>query len=222
MFRRINKRKKGFTLVETFIAIGMATGLIILVLKMFTLLRGNVAKGTVDLQNLQDARAVINSLRRDYSCAIPSYGNDTRDNIAMVKADPIWSNSDWNSANHPSGTTVARPVIFSDSDIEFCKKVINPDGSVGVERIQYAFDSVSKTLNRISSPSGKRQTFKGIESIKFDLYYHPSNEIIPMLLVTMNIQTTESNQTRVLPLTTTLSSNIIPSELENLDWNWIE
>lgn len=213
-----SKNKKGFTLIEIVIAIGLATALIALVMQMFSLLRGDVARGTVDLQNLQDARLVINSLRRDFSCSIPIYGTDSIDKKDEIRADPIWNISEWNPPS--AGVDASKPVLYSGTDIQFCKKDIEADGSVKIETIQYSFDPTSKTLNRISSPSGERRTFKGIASIKFDLYYHPLKEDIPMLLVSMNIQTTESNQTKVLPLTTTISSNIITTDVENLDWNW--
>ena len=86
-------RKTGFTLVETVIAVGMATAIIILVLKLTSVIRGDVAKGTVDLQNLQDARLIINLLRRDFSSATPLY--DTDENIDINKYLKIFENIYW-------------------------------------------------------------------------------------------------------------------------------
>ena len=61
--------------------------------------------------------------------------------------------------------------------------------------------------------------FKGMENIKFDVYYHPLREDVPMLLVSMIIKTKESNETKELPLNTTICSSIVNKDLVNLDWN---
>ena len=87
---RLRKKIKGFTLVESIIAIGMASALIILVMKLTSAIRGDVVKGTVDLQNLQDARLVINSLRRDFTCAMPYYDpSDKQEDIDSVRNNPV-------------------------------------------------------------------------------------------------------------------------------------
>ena len=91
-------------------------------------------------------------------------------------------------------------------------------GNLVMDEIYYVFDPVSKTLNRHSSIYGETK-FKGMESIEFGLYYHPLEENVPLLLVSMIIQTTESHETKMLPLTTTICSSIVNKDLVNLDWN---
>ena len=111
MFR---KQKKGFTLVETCVAIGLAAGLIILVMKLVGIIHGDVAKGTVDLQNLQEARLVINALRRDFVCATPLY--DTSEAIDVrdeVRADPVLY------ANSISGAHKSRPIVVNSHEKAF-------------------------------------------------------------------------------------------------------
>ena len=209
MFNKNNK--KAFTLIEVVVAIAMAAGLLILVLKMFGYIRGDVAKGTVDLQNLQDARLVINSLRRDFTCAIPIY--DTSESITIrdeVRANPILKASTF-TKNQKS-----RPIIISNTEINF--GILDKSGNL--KEVHYYFNPTTKTLNRRSTDGEK--AFKGIENINFELYYHPIKEElhIPMLLVTILIKTKESNVTRELPITTTMCSTVISKDVENLDWNW--
>lgn len=207
-----NIYKKGFTLVETVIAVGMATALIILVVNLSSVIRGDVAKGTVDLQNLQDARIIINSLRRDFSSATPLY--DTGEDIEIrdkVRNDPVRYITKYNA--HKS-----RPIILNEHDIVFCKTTVDSSGNRTREEIHYSFDAVSKVLNRHSSSGNK--VFKGLEDIKFDLYFHQLNEDVPMILVTMLIKTKEGNETKELELTTTICSSIINNDIANLDWNW--
>lgn len=206
-------RKKGFTLVETVISVGMAAGIIILVMNLASVIRGDVAKGTVDLQNLQEARLVINSLRRDFSSATPLY--DDSENFAIrdeIRNDPMLYASTYTA--HKS-----RPIVLNSHDIIFCKTTANSDGNKTREDIHYSFDSTSKVLNRQSSVTGKK-VFKGMEDIKFDLYYHPLNDEVPMILVTMLIKTKEANETKELELTTTICSSIVNRDVTNLYWNW--
>lgn len=205
-------RKKGFTLVEAVIAMGMAAGIIILVMNLASVIRGDVAKGTVDLQNLQEARLVINSLRRDFSSAIPLY--DSSEDIKIrdqIRNDPMLYASTYTA--HKS-----RPIILNGQDIIFCKTTADNSGNRTREEIHYSFDPVSKVLNRQSASGNK--VFKGMESIKFDLYYHPLNDEVPMILVTMLIKTKEANETKELELTTTICSSIVNRDVTNLTWNW--
>lgn len=203
--------KKAFTLIEVVVAVAMAAGLLILVMKMFGYIRGDVAKGTVDLQNLQDARLVINSLRRDFTCAVPIY--DSSESLTIrdeVRANPILKTSTF-TKNQKS-----RPIIVSNTEINF--GILDKSGNLN--EVHYYFNPTTKTLNRKSSEGEK--AFKGIENIYFELYYHPLKDKIqiPMLLVTILIKTKDSNVTRELPITTTMCSSVISKDIENLDWNW--
>ena len=208
------KKIKGFTLVESIFALGMATALIILVIQLSSFIRGDVAKGTVDLQNLQDARLVLNSLRRDFTCAMPYYDSEDNDEaIDSVRNNPVLFAETYNDDSKKS-----KPIIIHNGHLNFFKPVYNSDGSLGMEEIYYVFDPTSKTLNRHGSISGKK-TFKGMESINFGLYYHPLQDDVPMLLVSMIIKTTEGNETKTLPLTTTICSSVVNKDITNIEWN---
>lgn len=207
------RRKKGFTVAETVIAVGMAAAIIILVVKLSGVIRGDVAKGTVDLQNLQDARIVINALRRDFSSATPLYdSNEKMDVRDEVRNDPVLYAQTY--TKHSS-----RPIVLNNHDILFCKTTADSAGNRTREDIQYSFDPASKVLNRHSNINGNR-TFKGMEDITFDLYYHPLNDEVPMILVTMVIKTEEAHETKELELTTTICSSIVNHDVTNLEWNW--
>lgn len=206
------KRKKGFTLVETVVAVGLAAAIIALVMKLSGIIRGDVAKGTVDLQNLQDARLVINSLRRDFSSATPLYDSNEKMEVREeVRTDPVLYATSY--TKHSS-----RPIVLNSHDIIFCKNTSDSGGNRVREEIQYSFDPSSKVLNRHSASGNK--AFKGMEDIKFDLYYHPLNDEVPMILVTMKIKTEEAHETKELELTTTICSAVVNHDVTNLEWNW--
>ena len=211
---RLRKKIKGFTLVESIIAIGMASALIILVMKLSSAIRGDVAKGTVDLQNLQDARLVINSLRRDFTCAMPYYDpDDKQEDIDSVRNNPVLFTETYNDTSKKS-----RPIIIHKYHLNFVKPVYDSAGNLTMEDILYAFDGANRTLIRHSSISGDKN-FKGMDNIEFGLYYHPLETDTPMLLVSMIIRTTEGGETKSLPLTTTICSSIVNKDIVNLDWN---
>ncbi|MDD3002112.1 MAG: hypothetical protein PHF29_10195, partial [Candidatus Riflebacteria bacterium] len=63
--------KRAFTLVEISISIVIAIGVFFSVYRFLSNTRQQYMYGTVNLQNLQEARLAINSLRRDFSCACP-------------------------------------------------------------------------------------------------------------------------------------------------------
>ena len=211
---KLRKKIKGFTLVESIIAIGMASALIILVMKLSSAIRGDVVKGTVDLQNLQDARLVINSLRRDFTCAMPYYDpSDKQEDIDSVRNNPVWYAETYTDSSKKS-----KPIIIYKYHLNFVKPVYDSSGNLNMEEITYVFDGMNKTLIRHSSISGDKH-FKGMDNIEFGLYYHPVETDIPMLLVSMTIRTTEAGETKTLPLTTTMCSNIVNKDIVNLDWN---
>ena len=211
---KLRKKIKGFTLVESIIAIGMASALIILVMKLSSAIRGDVVKGTVDLQNLQDARLVINSLRRDFTCAMPYYDpSDKQEDIDSVRNNPVWYAETYTDSSKKS-----KPIIIYKYHLNFVKPVYDSSGNLNMEEITYVFDGMNKTLIRHSSISGDKH-FKGMDNIEFGLYYHPLETDIPMLLVSMTIRTTEAGETKTLPLTTTMCSNIVNKDIVNLDWN---
>ena len=211
---KLRKKIKGFTLVESIIAIGMASALIILVMKLSSAIRGDVAKGTVDLQNLQDARLVINSLRRDFTCAMPYYDpSDKQEDIDSVRNNPVLF-----AETYSDSAKKSKPIIIHNHHLNFVKPAYDSSGNLTFEEITYVFDGMNRTLIRHSSISGDKH-FKGMDNIEFGLYYHPLQTDTPMLLVSMIIRTSEGGESKTLPLTTTMCSSIVNKDIVNLDWN---
>ena len=215
MKSKINKL--GFTMVEVTVAVGMAAALLIFALQMTSSVRSDVAKGTVDLQNLQNAREVINYLRRDFICAIPTYyQSETTEIKDETRAQPmIFVSGAYGSAHN------TKPIIVSKHDVFFSKKEFDSSRNVVIKAVQYTFDPTTQTLVRLVREDGKdsNKVFKDIKNITFDLYHHPLNENVPMLLVSMQVETKESNKTNDLELTTTICSSITNRDVVNLDWN---
>ncbi|HAE39001.1 MAG TPA: hypothetical protein DCG57_10240 [Candidatus Riflebacteria bacterium] len=206
-------KRQGFTLVEMLVAFSLAVAVIIMALKLSSTVRTNVVAGTVDLQNLQQARAAINSIRRDFLVAHPSIdyseGTDIREEI---RSKPIIS------ASHFSARQKSRPVIIAENEIHLFKSTLDENGRKKVEEISYIFDSAEKSLFRVSGDVKKQ--FSGIENVKFVLYQHQLNKKIPLVWVSLMVTHQEGGESRQLEIATTIVSSIIDHDLNNRHWNW--
>lgn len=205
-------RRSAFTLVETLVAIVLATCLIILVMQLSGIVRTNVTRGGADLKNLQTARAAVNCLRRDFLTAIPMYvpadGLDTRE---QIRGNPI------ETANQ-TVTQQSQPIIVSEHAILFFSNALNEAGNKTVKKITWAFDPENKALVR---NAGDRITrFPGIEKASFARYYHPLNQRVPMIWVNFSVKSIENGESKELALATTIASAIISQDINNPFWNW--
>ncbi|MBP5470959.1 MAG: hypothetical protein J6Z11_17150, partial [Candidatus Riflebacteria bacterium] len=153
MKSKINK--SGFTLVEVAIAVGMAAALLAFAMKMTSSVRGDVAKGTVNLQNLQNARKVINYLRRDFICAIPTYDhNESMEITDEVRAEPmVYVAGAYDNAHN------TKPIMVSKHDVFFSKKEFDSSRNVVIKAVQYTFDPTNHTLIR-GTNNGSNKVFK--------------------------------------------------------------
>lgn len=202
-----------FTLVETIVGFALAAALIIFVMQFARMARSSVAKGDVDLQNLQESRAAINSLRRDLLVATPVYipadGLDAREEI---RRNPILVTDQFSKQQK------SRPVIVSEHEIHFCRYSLDENGKKTTENISYIFDGNEKSLVRISL-AGKK-VFTGIENVRFSVYFHSINSGIPLLWVVLTVENNEGGESKKLELATTIASSIISQDLNNFHWNW--
>ncbi|MBU1106045.1 MAG: type II secretion system GspH family protein [Candidatus Riflebacteria bacterium] len=208
-----NHNNRAFTLVETLVGFALATALIILVMQLGRITRASVAKGDVDLQNLQEARSAINSLRRDFLVATPLYNtSDGLDIREEIRNNPVLT-SDRFSKQQKS-----RPVIVSDQEIHFCRYTLDQNGNKTIEEISYVFDKTDKSLIR-TTLSGKK-VFTGIENARFSVYSHSLDPRVPLLWVALTVENKESGESKKLELATTIASSIISQDLNNSHWNW--
>ncbi len=202
-----------FTLVETLVAFFLATALIVLLMQLSGGVRTGVVRGDVDLQNLMEARAAINSIRRDFLVATPRF--EARDGIDMreqIRHNPVVPQDKLKTIFLSSPVTVAEHALF------FCRQVVDEAGNQTSEEVSYTFDESEKTLVR-TSPTGVKK-FAGIENSRFSIYFHPLKPEIPMVWVSITVKNIEGGESRQLEIATTIASSIISQDLNNLHWNW--
>jgi len=208
-----SSRIQGFTLVEILVAFSLAVAVITISLKLSSYVRTNFVAGTVDIDNLQQARAAINSIRRDFLVAHPSIepseGTDIREKIR---------NNPMILTSHFSARQKSRPVIISDKEIHLFKSRLDENGRKQIEEISYVFDAAEKSLVRVSGDVRKQYT--GIENVKFVLYPHQLNKKISMVWISILASHQESGESRQLEIATTIASSIIGSDLNRQYWNW--
>lgn len=243
----IKNNKRAFSLIE--ISIGLILSCMVLfgAYSFFTYTRQQYMYGTVNLQNLEDARMAINYLRRDFSCACPFL--DYLYDKSNLLEDGSWKNN----VNPYEELQKLRKNIFNfvstsgnsiiiDKDqsmaMEFYKFVFDP-GELErpqmskVEKVHYEFDKQARTLIR-SSQKGATVTFKGIEDVKFDLYLlsikldedrYKENSVmdVPVLWVSMKIHEGkekygDTKKVQPLEISTSITSPYITSWMHNRRW----
>lgn len=215
--------RTGFTMVEMLVTVGVGMMLFLMVSKFLSGTRFQFMHGTVNLQNLQDARLAINHLRRDFSSACIYFGsNRTANSYKDVRA--LQRKTFSNPGTPVTSPTEKLITVNSPHEIAFFRfDFASPGEKPVVERIVYQFHSASKTLTRHSS--SRNIEFKGFEEVEFRLFCHRLNPDVPMLWARFLIHEGEniygtSNIGKSLELTTTISSPFLTSNLQNLPWNF--
>ncbi|HAE38832.1 MAG TPA: hypothetical protein DCG57_09365, partial [Candidatus Riflebacteria bacterium] len=82
---KLRVKKRGFTFVETAMSVGIALVVFLMIYRFMSSTRQHYMYGTVNLQNLQEARMAINYLRRDFSCATPYIGGQGQVNFPNMQ-----------------------------------------------------------------------------------------------------------------------------------------
>lgn len=223
---------KGFTLVEAMISLAIATLILFTVYRFLASTRHHYMYGTVNLQNLQEARLAINSIRRDFSCACPRINypptaleisgsadvmHTAYENLQKLRKQIFMTSS---YTNNDRGELIQ----VGNSDLCFYTFVYGgTNEKPKVEQIRYNFDPSDKTLTRIGG-DGSLRKFTGFENVLFELYLHDLNSAIPILWVRFKIHEGEkygdSDIGTALELTTSIASPHINSTLSNNFWRY--
>ncbi|HOY67253.1 MAG TPA: hypothetical protein PLP29_10200 [Candidatus Ozemobacteraceae bacterium] len=220
-FRRPFRGRTAFTLVEMIASMAVAFFIFLLIYKLLAGVRSHYMYGTVNLQNLQDARLAINYLRRDFASACPRfksvtgasdgylYVNRLRKNI--FKDPPAWD------------PRYGDPIQVTPNGVAFFRFEFDAGARPNVEQVQYQFDAATKTLKR--KYRGAERVFRGFETVEFRVYTHMVNPGVPLLWVRLLIHEGQqmygsTNIGKPLELTTTISSNFVSSSLNHLTWNY--
>ncbi len=201
--------RKAFTLLESLVGCCIIVLLFYVVFKIMGFIGHNVIKETSELQNLQNVRSAINSIRRDFIVATPKYvaDGDFGDNY-NIKLEPIISESYNKDGPQPMQIQIDNLLLY--------RKTLSGD----YEEISYVFNENDQMLIRTST-LGKERRYTGIKKVEFKLYYLDSqlNPYIPVLWVSMTVENGHGNDTKTLTVGTSLAANTICQDLNNLYWN---
>ncbi len=219
--RRYGKSRSAFTLIEMISSMAVAMLVFLLIYKLLAGVRTHYLYGTVNLQNLQDARLAINFLRRDFSSACPRFKKVASSSDGYIYVNRLRKNI----FKDPPGwdPQYGDPIQVSANALSFFRYEFDGGSSPHVEQVQYLFDPATKTLKR--KYKGAERGFKGFEAVEFKVYTHMINPGVPLLWVRLLIHEGQqmygsTNIGKPLELTTTISSNFISSSLNHLTWNY--
>lgn len=222
-----NITKTGFTFVELLVAIALAVLLFMMAYNLMSGTRAHYQHGTVNLQNLQEARMAINYIRRDFSSAAIGIEQGVANITSIQQAKlcmfqvPDWADKD--------GITLIQLSAENDSSsiklprFVFDSNAITPQ----LEIVAYTHDAQSLTLCRqVISADGKvvsTKNFSGILEVKFSIYTHRLNPNVPFLWVKLLVHEGLSGSKEYgtpLALTASISSPFITSLAKHRDWRF--
>lgn len=213
--------RQGMTFVELSVSVGIALVVFLMIYRFLSSTRHHYMYGTVNLQNLQEARLAVNYLRRDFSCACPRIEDpDVSGYVNLQKVrNQVFVTSSWPSSGdgeliqiYPHGLLFHKFAFGS------------PDEKPRVELIRYEFDQAARTLIR-HSQDGRIQKFSGFEDVEFQLYAHQLNPKVPVLWARFKVHEGENiygkdSIGKELELTTSITSPFITSSVNNKYWRY--
>lgn len=214
--------KKGMTFVELILSLGIALMVFLMIYRFMSGTRQHYMYGTVNLQNLQEARLAVNYLRRDFSCACPRIDDPSAPggfvNLQKLR-NQMFMSSSWTTAGGGDLIQVLPHGLL------FHKFVFgSPDEMPRVEMVRYEFDPAARTLTR-QTEDGNIQKFSGFEDVEFKLYTHHLNPKVPILWARFKVHEGETiygteEIGKALELTTSISSPFITSSVNNKYWRY--
>lgn len=212
---------RAFTIPELLVSVLISSMAVLMVFKLMSLMQSYWFIGTVNLNQLQEARLAINYLRRDFAAACPRFS--PQDPIKIMKElrrDPI--RFDMGAVQGQNSA----PIQVSKDGLTFFRYTFETvDGKSGtpVEQISYNFDKNSRILTRTTS-SNVLVRFKGIQDVQFKVYVTRANPAVPLLSVKLTVFD-EENAAKVknatsLDISTTVSSSFMAGCLNHPSWNF--
>ncbi|PKL42882.1 MAG: hypothetical protein CVV41_12710 [Candidatus Riflebacteria bacterium HGW-Riflebacteria-1] len=220
---KLREKKRGFTFVETAMSVGIALVVFLMIYRFMSSTRQHYMYGTVNLQNLQEARMAINYLRRDFSCATPYIGGQGQVNFPnMQKArNFVFETPGWTPIN-------AVNLIKLDSDSISIPKFAfgSPDEEPRIEYVTYTYETGNVLSRKLVDATGVLKNevkFSGIESVEFKMYTHQLNPNVPVLWVRLLVLDKSYGTGEIgkaLEVTASISSPFITSLVNNRNWRF--
>lgn len=176
-------RRAGVSLVELLVTLGLFLLLLMLVMGISDDVRLGFRRGTVNLQNLQEARLALASLRRDFLAAVPVLSlQDPAPVRQRIRRRPLLAIAQGQAANHSS-----EPILVAPQELSF-RMVTGFDAAANpvLEPVRYTYDAGRQELQRVTP--NRTMTFKGVRSLCFSLVAHAAADQIPRVWVAMEVQ----------------------------------
>lgn len=208
------------TFVEITISIVLALVVFLMIYRFMESTRNHYMYGTVNLQNLQEARMAINYLRKDFSCVTPFL----KKGAVNFQSTQRIQKQIFDSAACPTGIPESSLIqILPQGLVLYCFDFNSKSTNPALNKVIYEFDPPSKTLSR--HLLGKIVKFTGFDNVFFKTYVHQVNQDIPLLFVKFKIHEGEKiyGTNKIgssLELTTTIGSQFIDSNLANRSWRF--
>lgn len=217
---------RGLTFIEMVVSLAVAMMAFSLVYSFLSGTRSHYMYGTVNLENLQNARLALNYLRRDFSSACPLFvkpsGNTFSDQQKAFKNVTRLRDQIFSSASNPE---LGQPIQIQPDQVLFYRYDFQAgDQNPVVQMVRYEFDAAARKLRRLVA-GGRTIEFEGFEQVSFKLYCHELNPRIPLLSVRLVIHEGKNifgtgNIGQALDVHTTISSSFLNSSEKDRRWNY--
>lgn len=216
--------RRGFTFVEMAMTVGLAIMVFLMIYRFMSSTRQHYMYGTVNLQNLQEARMAINYLRRDFSCATPYIGGNALVNYENMQRarNFIFEAPGWSPIPN------VNLIKFDSESISIPKFAFgSPDDEPRIEYVTYTYEPGNILSRKIVNATGALKhevKFSGIEHVEFKMYTHQLNPKVPLLWVKLLVHdkgTYGSDEIgKPLEVTTSIASPFITSLVNNRGWRF--
>ncbi len=217
----MRRTTRGFTMIELLMSLLIAAGAILIMFRLIAVMQDYFLVGSVNLNQLQEARMALDYLRRDYLSACPYLPKTVPAAVfERCRRDPFYF-ADAPGAVKPQ----TQPVEIRKNEISFYRFTDTvADGTLEakVEPVTYSLDPSSGDLLR-STPN-QVVRFHGFQEIEFAPYVTADNPRIPVLWVRLSIldaaDAAKIKHPKPLSLSTTIGSAFTDSVLQHPDWHY--
>ena len=232
------RSRAGMTLVELIATMIVGSLVLFLGYDLFRKVHHHFVHGTVNLQNLHEARMAMCQIRRDFTSACPYFDGNPKDfEDFLLKFETIRRqlfNSQYSEPALQKNliNVTDRVLEFYRFDMESALVDANAGSRSGgggvplVQKVRYEYFPVKRTLERWINERHLTRVYRGVSSARFRLYVHADQKKVPLLHVTLSVHQGDQPDPRstdignALPQTTSVSSAFLTSSIRNLDWNF--
>lgn len=215
---RLRRYRAGVTLIELLVTFGLFILVLTLVMSIADETRLGFRRGTVNLQNLHEARLALSILRRDFLAAVPILApQDSPAVRQQIRRQPVVATVGGTFA-HRSEPILVTPHELSFSVVTGFDSTENPL----LEPVRYVYSARNQLLQRITSKH--TMSFQGIRTLQFSLLAHAASSQAPRVWVAMEVQreTSPGQPAPILSVGTLLTARTAADMTQHPAWNPVE